>query len=108
MKPGTDLIAAERRRQVEQEGWTPEHDAFHTYGELATAGCCYIMAAEKLRTGDESPSKPFLWPWAESWWKPGEDPVRCLVKAGALIAAEIDRLQRARPAAPADGREPDR
>lgn len=36
------------------------------------------------------------WPWTYDTWKPGDDPVRCLVKAGALIAAEIDRLQRAR------------
>jgi hypothetical protein len=34
-----------------------------------------------------------LWPWDESWWKPG-DRIRELAKAGALIAAEIDRLNR--------------
>jgi hypothetical protein len=34
------------------------------------------------------------WPWDEKWWKPSTNPIRNLVKAGALIAAEIDRLQR--------------
>lgn len=37
---------------------------------------------------------PIDWPWADSWWKPSTDPVRNLVKAGALVAAEIDRYQR--------------
>lgn len=38
---------------------------------------------------------PTWWPWDESWWRPSDDPIRNLEKAGALIAAEIDRLQRA-------------
>jgi len=37
------------------------------------------------------------WPWDEEWWKPDNDAVRNLAKAGALIAAEIDRLQRLQP-----------
>lgn len=37
---------------------------------------------------------PMDWPWADDWWNPSDDPVRNLVKAGALIAAEIDRIQR--------------
>lgn len=37
------------------------------------------------------------WPWDENWWKPSLDPIRNLVKAGALLAAEIDRLQRSKP-----------
>jgi len=36
-----------------------------------------------------------LWPWGKEWWKPS-DRRRDLVKAGALIAAEIDRLDRAK------------
>jgi hypothetical protein len=32
------------------------------------------------------------WPWSFEWWKP-KDRIRNLVRAGALIAAEIDRLQ---------------
>lgn len=36
----------------------------------------------------------FPWPWATDWWKPSDDPITNLVRAGALIAAEIDRLLR--------------
>lgn len=42
---GAELIAAERRRQIEQEGWTPEHDDQHSGGELATAGAVYATPA---------------------------------------------------------------
>lgn len=92
---GIELIAAERERQVTGEGWTPEHDDLHTRGELSKAGGCY--AAEALRPPGESRRRysPYGWPWASSWWKPTGDPIRDLAKAGALIAAEIDRLQRA-------------
>ena len=88
---GADLIAAERQRQIGVEGWTPEHDAEHDHGELIAAGVCYAMAADPDGAGDTAED---WWPWEESWWKPSNDPVRNLVRAGALIAAEIDRLQR--------------
>lgn len=102
---GAEMIAAERQRQIESEGWTPEHDEQHTDAELATAGVGYAMFAVELlvmaNEGDEMPSEAFdrppsetHWPWHPDWWKPSTDPVRNLVKAGALIAAEIDRLQR--------------
>lgn len=82
------LLATERRRQVEAEGWTPEHDAAHGDGVLARAGACYAWFAAM---GYRLPPLT-SWPWDERWWKPGEDSVRTLVKAGALIAAEIDRM----------------
>lgn len=120
MKSGVELIAEERRRQIEVEGWTPEHDDEHTNGELARAAICYARPSPKggKRLKDE-------WPWDMSWWKPAlpemtehfhgreqaGDPVgisindeawrkaniRNLVKAGALIAAEIDRIMRMEP-----------
>lgn len=95
---GISLIAAERRRQVEVEGWTPEHDDRHDRGELAQAAACYaghpwmglILSGIGARTIIES-----LWPWSRGWWKPtAGDRKRDLVKAGALIAAELDRLLR--------------
>ena len=89
---GVGLIAEERKRQIEIEGWTAEHDAAHTNYELSQAACCY---GNMGRGGPYSNpvSPPPLWPWQKSWWKPDKDPIRNLVKAGALIAAEIDRLQ---------------
>lgn len=86
---GIESIAAERRRQIEVEGWTPEHDDEHDSGEMAAAASCYSIAAfykpyERF---------PVFWPWGKSWWKP-KDRRSNLVRAGALIAAEIDRLDR--------------
>jgi len=87
---GSELIAAERRRQVEVEEWTPEHDDEHEHGEMAAAAQCYLEA-----TPHQFQRNIRLWPWAAKWWKP-KDRISNLVRAGALIAAEIDRLQRAK------------
>lgn len=101
-KDGATLIAEERRRQVEAEGWTPMHDDEWDYGELAMAAMCYV--AEDIRPKSHElcyritnpqvtgRTEPALWPWHPRWWKP-KDRIRNLVRAGALIAAEIDRLQ---------------
>jgi hypothetical protein len=90
---GVELIAAERQRQMEQEGWTPAHDDTHDEGELRDAAIAYALTVD-ART--EAATIRDRWPWEPSWWKPSDDPLRNLAKAGALIAAEIDRLQRAR------------
>jgi len=95
MKTGSELIAEERARQISQEGWTPEHDDKHTHHELIHASSSYLLATAIGIPGD-SPSACFTppqWPWERAWWKPA-DPICNLTKAGALIAAEIDRLQR--------------
>lgn len=84
------LIAAERRRQVEAEGWTQEYDDAHSEGELAAAAGCYALSA--VNGLAESEAKRF-WPWEWRWWKPA-DKKRALVKAGALIVAELERLIR--------------
>lgn len=92
---GAERIAAERQRQVEQECWSPEHDAEHLAGELALAAGCYALGHGECHDPEEPPHP---WPWDASWWKPGdgstEGRIRELEKAGALIAAEIDRLLR--------------
>ena len=79
-------VAAERRRQIEAEGWTPEHDDHHLPNELSLAAASYVCA-------DEGDAPPAIWPWDWSWWKP-KDRRRNLVKAAALILAEIERLDR--------------
>lgn len=91
---GADLIRAERQRQIEEEGWSAEHDAEHDDQSLAWAARCYIDAATIPADQWRSIRVPPLnWPWRVEDWKPtrGEDTVRDLVRAGALIAAEIDR-----------------
>ena len=81
-----NLIEAERNRQQYVEGWTEEHDDKHVNNELALAAACYAVP-DVFSQG--------YWPptWDLSWYKPTTR-IRDLVKAGALIAAEIDRLQR--------------
>lgn len=93
---GADDIAAERQRQIDAEGWTPEHDDEHWMGEMIDAAIWYAdnAAGGDLAADGALPS----WPWAAGDWKPS-DPRRNLVRAGALIAAEIDRLDRAAPPA---------
>ncbi len=97
-KSGAQLIALERLRQVKIEGWTATHDDTHDGHELALAATSYIavVASPDELAGEKEESRPLHdWPWADEYWKPSNDAVRNLVKAGALIAAEIDRLQRA-------------
>jgi hypothetical protein len=89
---GVARIADERRRQIEAEGYTPDHDSEHTFGELAEAAACYIEAARYPEWAATHRLPPTLWPWVGDDWHPAPDPVRNLEKAGALIAAEIDRL----------------
>ena len=96
---GATMIAAERFRQVTAEGYNAEHDDGHKNAELTSAAAAYCMAAcNQIVYPDESlpSSEPPMWPFAQAYWKPHRDPVRNLVKAGALLAAEIDRVLRAR------------
>lgn len=92
MSKALDDIAAERQRQIEGEGWKPERDDEHGLGELASAAAAYAMADDFPKVAAD------LWPWeigddGKDWWKPG-DRRRNLVKAGALIVSEIERLDR--------------
>jgi hypothetical protein len=100
-------IAAERQRQIEVEGWTPEHDDKHDNEELRFAAACYALGTPDIsfeythgapnRNGTLSTLRGIatrtIWPWEREWWRPGKRR-RDLVKAGALIVAEIERLDR--------------
>ncbi len=92
---GIERIAAERARQIKVEGWTPQHDAEHNGQELLAAADCYIATVfDDIPNYDPESYSVTHWPWDSSYWKPSTDPIRNLEKAGALIAAEIDRLLR--------------
>ncbi|NJB80343.1 hypothetical protein [Xanthomonas arboricola] len=99
---GVQAIAEERARQVQVEGMTPEGDAGYRYGQLAWAAVAYMqLSAMELRDGGRAhiatASPPACWPWDASWWKP-RDVRRDLVRAGALIAAQLDAIdQQAKP-----------
>lgn len=97
-EPQTDDAArdvlAERQRQITAEGWTPEHDDEHCSGELALAAGCYAISGGNYGKGIVPP----IWPWGNDSWKPTYGR-RDLVRAGALIIAEIERIDRAAIAA---------
>lgn len=92
-------VLGERIRQQEGEGWTLEHDDRHTGGALARAAASYALMSVGART-----SALQVWPltWAPHWFKPGSSR-QDLVKAGALILAEIERLDRAEGGCPECG-----
>jgi len=107
MSKGVKMIEEERRRQVDEEGWTADHDAEHDDDSLAAAAACYA-APEKVYVERRNINGPYFvdpWPWEPRWDKrysdgnklpdpatySNERRLDMLVKAGALIAAEIDR-----------------
>lgn len=93
MKTGIELIAEEQLRSREEKGYTPSHDKEHSAGELAMAAMCYAM----LPVWRPADMAPMGWPWVSCDPQDGFKPtpnnrIRELVKAGQLIASEIDRL----------------
>lgn len=93
---GTLDVAAERMRQITDEGYTQSHDALYTRQPLISAALCY--AEHSLLNGNRlteayrlTEPNPYNWPWNACHWKP-TTPRRDLVKAAALIIAEIDRM----------------
>jgi hypothetical protein len=87
---GAERIAAERQRQIDEEGYTAEHDRGYA-DELFAAAACYAMAAHHAaRFGAPMTEPPFGWPWERRFWKPTADPARMGEKSGALASAGID------------------
>ena len=74
-------IAAERKRQIEIEGWTSEHDDTHDHRDFCDAAAAYFRA------------DPSIWPWDKRSWKP-KDRRRDLIRAGALLLAYDDAARR--------------
>lgn len=107
-----DELYEERNRQIFDEGFSPERDVTeHQNGQLAMAAAAYLVsgtAAERQKGvfassfGPDAFFVPECWPmgWDPNWFKPG-DRRRNLVKAGALIIAELERLDRTKELAEA-------
>ena len=116
---GIERIIKERQRQIEEEGWSAEHDDEHTDGSLALAAICYATPIKIYKIETIAGGFTVFDPWPESWagrydkrFRYGENKTKwanyipkpdtytkderldLLTKAGALIAAEIDRLER--------------
>ncbi|MDH1900868.1 hypothetical protein N5D67_00900 [Comamonas aquatica] len=108
LTPAARDVLAERKRQIETEGWKPERDDVYDTGEMALAAACYAAhsascAAIKaphtargvfVRTRSAQDFVGEMWPWSADWWKPSGHR-RNLEKAAALILAEIERIDRA-------------
>jgi hypothetical protein len=98
MKTGIDFIKEERERQLNVEGWSSEHDDKYLSDELARAAATYAIPINAQYIFDGAFGINYrgtLWPFDKSWYKPSpEDRIKELSKSGALIAAEIDRLNR--------------
>ena len=101
-RTGSERIRFERWRQLVFKGFSFDHDDRHVDGELAMAALAYVNAGlvsqcrPNTRVVLSLPNNALGWPWGRSEWKPSDDPIENLVRAGALIAAEIDRLLRLR------------
>lgn len=107
MKTAIELLIEERNRQIAEEGWHESHDDEHDTHQLACAAAAYAWPAEfdgyefienPEFPGEITPSgvdRLDMFPFHKDWWKPTpNDRIKELVKAGALIVAEIERLQR--------------
>lgn len=102
MSTGSDLIAAERRRQIEVEGFTPEHDDEHGGRVLWEAAECYeagtpagVMVTVTVDGDIPRAAERLHWPWSMDAWKPGPAP-RNLIRAGALYLAAAECFRRTR------------
>lgn len=88
MKQALIDIGEERHRQLTSEGFDDKHDDQYKRDELVDAAIAYLQYGYPTCT-----VVPPFWPWDSGWWKP-KDRRSSLIKAAALIAAEIDRLDR--------------
>ena len=90
----TDVIN-ERQRQITVEQYNAAHDERYTL-ELRDAAVCYVESAKRHKTERgqaELKELPHSWPWPAKFWKPKSER-QDLVRAAALLIADIDRLDR--------------
>lgn len=90
-------VLTERLSQKDVEGYSAERDDQYVNGELATAAAAYAFWASLsgLLPPDRTLDPPCTWPWEPDHWKPTTQR-QMLIKAGALILAELERLERMR------------
>ena len=92
MSTGIDLIAAERQRQIDVEGYDADHDKGYST-DIALAGASYALTPDFRSYAFHQRESPDTWPWRTEQWKPTPgDRIKELAKAGALIAAAIDAM----------------
>ena len=96
---GTKLIEQYREEQISKHNWSVQHDIdVNKDGQLILGAAAYLLGATPITV--LTPSGPAvivaeqLWPsnWSKQWLKLSDNKVKNLSKAGALVAAEINRL----------------
>lgn len=94
MNTGIEIIAKERQRQIDYVGPKPETHCKVDDCELRKAALSYAFVHIHFKTQSEKNSTPpVLFPFDKKFWNPNKlDDIKNLAKAGAYIAAEIDRL----------------
>lgn len=112
-KTGIELIAEERKRQIEKLGYDADHDEMESAFQLSAAAAMYIAEAMnkdfkdhthydnmgscarfQIREIDTRKWKE-QWPWDDRNGLQKSDIKECLITAGALIAAQLDCLNNA-------------
>lgn len=107
-KTGVTLIAEERKRQMDVHGYDSKHDSQYQDGSIADMAAIYACSHRNTEIDGRltirsaiwgaMPTYPFDWVRSDrDWFTDQPDRITELVKAGALIAAEIDRLQNQQP-----------
>jgi len=100
MSKATDDVLAERQRQWQGEDWTPSHDDSHKDRELARMGAAYALQyvhragviAHGMKYTQLVGAEEYV---PDDWEFKPKNPRRDLVRAAALLIAEIERIDRA-------------
>lgn len=92
------LVKAERQKQINKHGYTPEHDDEHTNGEIANAAACYAATVpifKVMANTDIFPMKT-VYPWhCTLFSKQEKSRKEQIVTACAMLMAEYERIVRA-------------
>lgn len=85
------MIQDERRRQIEDLGYSENHDSFVNQNDQLGAAAAYYALPPNAKSGLSGAITNLIWPWNRPP-KPQADRLIELTKAGALVVAEMDRL----------------
>lgn len=86
-----EMISHERQRQINEDKESL-YKSNQLIGELAEIGCVYAKCAILMLHGEETEMMIAEGHWPFEEMELSDNPVENLVKAGAMIAAEIDRI----------------
>lgn len=93
ISPGAALAVRERKRQIEEKGYSAKHDSAWKAGQLLRGAECYFLTDDQRRwvtpRGGNAPGK---WPFVNDTFKPTGDRLHDLAKGVAMAIAEMDRI----------------